>query len=70
MDATAHAEVRSSPCSDMSTFFDDVKAVRPTAMMLIPRLANMMYDQAQAKLGRVEGNDKQVSSLAWTLCWD
>ena len=54
----------------MSTFFDDVKAVRPTAMMLIPRLANMMYDQAQAKLGRVEGNDKQVSSLAWTLCWD
>ena len=45
----------------MSTFFDDVKAVRPTAMMLIPRLANMMYDQAQEKLRRAEGNDKQVT---------
>ena len=57
-------------CSDMSTFFDDVKAVRPTAMMLIPRLANMMYDQAQEKLRRARGNDKQVpvAPLAWSLC--
>ena len=30
-------------------------------MMLIPRLANMMYDQAQEKLRRAEGNNKQVS---------
>lgn len=68
MDCMAHAEESSSICSDMSTFFDDVKTVRPTAMMLIPRLANMMYEQAQAKLGRAEGNDKQVTSLAWSLC--
>ena len=54
-----------SICSDMSTFFDDVKAVRPTAMMLIPRLANMMYDQAQEKLKRAECWEKQVSTPAW-----
>lgn len=58
------AENRISPCSDMSTFFDDVKAVRPTAMMLIPRLANMMYDQAQEQLRRADGRDKQVPSPA------
>ena len=50
----------------MSTFFDDVKAVRPTAMMLIPRLANMMYDQAQEKLRRADGNNKQVSRPRFT----
>ena len=30
-------------------------------MMLIPRLANMMYNQAQDKLRRAECNNKQVS---------
>ena len=56
----------------MSSFFEDVKAVRPTAMMLIPRLANMMYDQAQEKLRRADGNNKQVRRprltclLGWT----
>ena len=44
----------------MSTFFEDVKTVRPTAMMIIPRIANMIYDQAQEKLRKAKGNDKQV----------
>ena len=48
-------------CSDMSTFFEDVKAVRPTALMLIPRIANMVHDQAQERLRKGEGNGKQVS---------
>ena len=68
MNGTSYAEDWSCSCSDMSTFFDDVKAVRPTAMMLIPRLANMMYDQAQEKLRGAEGRDKQVSSPAWPHC--
>ena len=28
-------------CSDMSTFFDDISSVRPTVLMLIPRISNM-----------------------------
>ena len=44
----------------MSTFFEDVKTVRPTAMMIIPRIANMIYDQAQEKIRKVKGTDKQV----------
>ena len=35
-------------------------------MMLIPRLANMMYDQAQEKLRRADGNNKQVSRPRFT----
>ena len=34
----------------MSTFFEDVAAVRPTVMVLIPRLANMMYDKMITQL--------------------
>ena len=34
-------------------------------MMLIPRLANMMYDQALDKLKRAESWEKQVSTPAW-----
>ena len=29
-------------------------------MMIIPRIANMVYDQAQEKLRKAKGNDKQV----------
>ena len=44
----------------MSTFFEDVKTVRRTAMMIIPRIANMVYDQAQERLRKAKGSDKQV----------
>ena len=54
------AEEARCPRSDMSTFFEDVKTVRPTAMMIIPRIANMVYDQAQEKLRKAKGSDKQV----------
>ena len=47
--------------SDMSTFFEDVKTVRPTAMMIIPRIANMVYDQAQERLRKAKGSNKQVA---------
>ena len=60
MNGTSHAEIWNCSCSDISTFFDDVQVVRPTAMMLIPRLTNIMYDQAQEKLRGAERRDKQV----------
>lgn len=41
------AQVRKS---DLSTFFEDLAAVRPTVMLLIPRLANMMYDKLVGQL--------------------
>ena len=53
----------------MSTFFEDVKTVRPTAMMIIPRIANMVYDQAQEKLRKANGNDKQVVPPCHASFW-
>jgi len=47
-------------CSDMSTFFDDLKTVRPTSMALIPRIANMMHDQVQEEIRKAQSADKQV----------
>ena len=55
--------------SDMSTFFDDIKTVRPTSLMLIPRIANMIYDQAQEKLRKAGDSDKQVSSKMTSCLW-
>ena len=59
--------------SDLSTFFEDLAAVRPTVMLLIPRLANMMYDKLVGQLEQApEGSEhakaayKQVCSL--TCC--
>ena len=56
----ASAEESLALCSDMSTFFDDIKTVRPTSLMLIPRIANMVYDQAQEKLRKAKDSSKQV----------
>ena len=52
----------SSSCmrSDMSTFFEDIKVARPTCMMIIPRIANMLYDQAQEQIRKAKGANKQV----------
>ena len=46
--------------SDMSTFFEDIKVARPTSMMIIPRIANMLYDQAQEQIRKAKGANKQV----------
>ena len=46
--------------SDMSTFFEDIKVARPTSMMIIPRIANMLYDQAQEHIRKAKGANKQV----------
>ena len=56
-------------CSDMSTFFDDIKTVRPTSLMLIPRIANMIYDQAQEKLRKAGDSDKQVRNKIISCLW-
>ena len=66
---TASTEARIVLCSDMSTFFDDIKTVRPTSLMLIPRIANMIYDQAQEKLRKAGDSDKQVrNNMVTCLC--
>jgi len=36
--------------SDMSTYSEDLAAVRPTHITIIPRLANMMHDSVLAQL--------------------
>lgn len=61
--------------SDLSTFFEDLAAVRPTVMLLIPRLANMMYDKLVGQLEQApEGSEdakaayKQARTL--TCCWN
>jgi len=56
-------------CSDMSTFFDDLKTVRPTSMALIPRIANMMYDQVQEEIRKAQSADKQVR-MSFHVCDD
>ena len=48
--------------SDMSTFFEDIKVARPTSMMIIPRIANMLFDQAQEQLRKAKDENKQVCS--------
>jgi fatty acid CoA ligase FadD9 len=38
---------------DMSTFLDDMRAVRPTEGLFPPRLINMMYDHFNEMLARI-----------------
>ena len=35
--------------SDFSTLWEDIALIRPTFMLLIPRVANMIYDRYQAR---------------------
>ena len=44
--------------SDMSTYFEDLAAVRPTQMNIIPRLANMMYDKMMTQLEHTPDGDE------------
>ncbi|WP_437306415.1 thioester reductase domain-containing protein [Sorangium sp. So ce388] len=38
--------------SDMSTLFEDIRLARPTTLFLVPRVAEMVYQQFQAELLR------------------
>ena len=38
--------------SDMSTLLDDVRIARPTMLLVIPRVANMMYQRFQTEVMR------------------
>ena len=57
-------------CSDMSTFFEDIKVCRPTSMMIIPRIANMLFDQAQEQIRKAKDDNKQVLPVSplWHQC--
>lgn len=51
----------------MSTFFEDIKVCRPTSMMIIPRIANMLFDQAQEMIRKAKDEDKQVGAALFLL---
>ena len=61
--------------SDLSTFFEDLAAVRPTVMLLIPRLANMMYDKLVGQLEQAPegGEDAKAAykqACIFPCCWN
>lgn len=53
-------------CSDMSTFFEDIKVARPTSLFTIPRIANMLFDQVQEQIRKAKGTNKQVCLTSFT----
>jgi len=57
--ARGRAQVRKS---DMSTYFEDLAAVRPTQMNIIPRLANMMYDKMMSQLEHTPDGDEHAKA--------
>ena len=42
----------------MSTYMEDLAAVRPTQMTVVPRLANMMYDHLTTQLEQGPAGDE------------
>ncbi len=46
----------------MSTYFEDLAAVRPTQMFIIPRLANMMYDKMVSQLELTLDGDEHAKA--------
>ena len=55
----------------MSTYFEDLAAVRPTQMNIIPRLANMMYDKMMTQLEHTPDGDEHARAAhkqAHTSC--
>jgi len=52
--------------SDMSTLFDDIRIARPTFIMLMPRVAEIIYQQYQSDLQRriALGEDPAVADAA------
>lgn len=43
--------------SDMSTLFDDIALVRPTALNLVPRVCDLMFRRYRKELGQRSGDD-------------
>ena len=54
--------------SDLSTFFEDLAAVRPTVMLLIPRLANMMYDKLVGQLEQAPEGSEDAKAAYKQAC--
>ena len=54
----------------MSTFFDDLKSVRPTNLMLIPRISNMCARQPSAPVLRAERPMALAQSWQGLQCSD
>lgn len=54
--------------SDLSTFFENLAAVRPTVMLLIPRLANMMYDKLVGQLEQAPEGSEDAKAAYGPRC--
>jgi fatty acid CoA ligase FadD9 len=49
--------------SDMSTLFDDITLVRPTALNLVPRVCDMFYRRYRKELDQRSGGDLSAEQL-------
>ncbi|MGH3959546.1 carboxylic acid reductase [Mycobacterium sp.] len=50
--------------SDMSTLFDDIELVRPTALNLVPRVCDMIHRHYRKELGQRPSDDSTSDELA------
>jgi fatty acid CoA ligase FadD9 len=46
--------------NDMSSLFDEVRRVRPTVMMLVPRVSNLIHQHFLAEQRRRDGRDDEI----------
>lgn len=51
---------------DLSTFFQDLQIARPTTLILIPRISNMLYETYLLKLSEIP----KVKSIYHIWCKD
>lgn len=49
--------------SDLSTLFDDIELVRPTELLLVPRICDMLFQRYQSELDRRAGEFADESAL-------
>lgn len=54
--------------SDMSTYIEDLAAVRPTQMSFVPRLANIMYDEVLLQLQDGPDSDDHAKAVHKQAC--
>jgi fatty acid CoA ligase FadD9 len=53
--------------SDLSTLFDDLRAVRPTFMAMVPRVCEMLFQRFQVELGNRAGGAGDRDTLKESL---
>ncbi len=56
--------------SDMSTLFEDLALVRPTALNLVPRMCDMIFERYQSELDRRASNEFEREMLGFNVMAD